>query len=136
MKNRKYAVIDVETTGGAGKGHKIIELAVVLSDGRKVLDQWSTLIDPERKIPYAITQLTHINQEMVSGRPKFYQVARRFLEFTENAIFVAHNVYFDYRFIQQEFRELGARFQPTNLHGAFSEEVLPWTLKLFPRPSV
>ncbi len=105
--DKTYAIIDVETTGGRAAKDKITEIAIVLHDGQRVLDSFETLINPEMPIPYGITELTGITNEMVAEAPRFYEVARKIVEMTEGAVFVAHNVRFDYSFIQEEFRRLG-----------------------------
>ena len=107
MAKKRYAVIDVETTGGRANRERITEIAIVLHDGEKIVDTFSSLVNPERVIPYNITQLTGITQEMVEEAPKFYEIARKIVEMTEGAIFVAHNVRFDYSFIREEFKRLG-----------------------------
>jgi DNA polymerase-3 subunit epsilon len=106
-----YAIIDIETTGLNHKAGKITEIAVFVHDGNKITDEFSTLINPERNIPYAITSITGITNEMVSDAPKFYEIAKRIVELTENKIFVAHNANFDYRFICEEFMQLGYKFR-------------------------
>ncbi len=106
----KYAVIDIETTGGMSKRDKITEIAIVLYDGFQIIDQFDTLINPERSIPFEITRITGITNDMVRDAPKFYEVAKKVVEMTEGAIFVAHNVRFDYGFIQEEFSKLGYTF--------------------------
>jgi DNA polymerase III subunit epsilon len=106
----KYAIIDVETTGGAAKHERITEIAIVLHDGERVLDTFSTLLNPERSIPINITRLTGITNQMVADAPKFFEVAKRIVEMTEDAIFVAHNVNFDYSFVREEFNRLGYSF--------------------------
>jgi DNA polymerase III subunit epsilon len=105
-----YAVIDIETTGGQITRDRITEIAILLYDGEKIIDEFQTLIHPERMIPYNITQLTGIDDEMVQDAPKFYEVAKRIVEITKGAIFVAHNVGFDYKFIKEEFARLGFVF--------------------------
>lgn len=105
-----YAIIDIETTGGSPKRDKITEIAIFIHNGTEILDEFTTLVNPEKLIPPYITQLTGITNEMVEGAPKFYEVAKRIVELTENNIFVAHNVNFDYRFIQSEFERLGYAF--------------------------
>lgn len=105
-----YAIIDLETTGGMSYRDKITEIAIVLFDGEKVIDSYETLINPERSIPYEITRITGITNEMVAQAPKFYQVAKKIVEMTEEAIFVAHNVRFDYSFMKEEFGALGYTF--------------------------
>lgn len=103
----KYAIIDVETTGGQARFERITEIAIVLHDGTQVVDTFSTLLNPERSIPWNITQLTGITDEMVAHAPKFYEIAKQIVEMTDGAIFVAHNVSFDYSFIREEFARLG-----------------------------
>ncbi len=110
-----YAIIDVETTGGQARFERITEIAVVLHDGEKVVDSFSTLLNPERSIPWSITQLTGITDDMVASAPKFYEVARRIVEMTEGKIFVAHNVSFDYHFVREEFARLGFEFSRKQL---------------------
>jgi DNA polymerase-3 subunit epsilon len=110
-----YAIIDIETTGGSPVADKITEIAVFVFDGEKVIDEFVTLINPERKIPYYITQLTGISNSMVADSPKFYEIAKHLIEITGDKIFVAHNVNFDYNFIKQEFKQLGYDFQREKL---------------------
>lgn len=106
-----YAVIDIETTGGSARLERITEIAVYIHDGKRIVEEYSTLINPERNIPYFITSLTGITNEMVEEAPKFYEVARRIVELTEGKTFVAHNARFDYSFIRQEFSMLGYNFK-------------------------
>ena len=94
---------------------KIIEIAIVLFDGKQILDTYETLIHPERAVPYNITRLTGINNEMLIDAPKFYEVAKKIVEMTEGAIFVAHNVRFDYQFLREEFGRLGFTFSRKQL---------------------
>ncbi|MBK8193461.1 MAG: DNA polymerase III subunit epsilon [Lewinellaceae bacterium] len=110
-----FAIIDVETTGGVARFERITEIAIVLHDGEKVVSTFSTLINPEKSIPPGITQLTGITNEMVEQAPKFYEVAKQIVELTEDAVFVAHNVSFDYNFIREEFARLGYTFSRKQL---------------------
>lgn len=107
MKDKRFAVVDIETTGGKPARDRITEVGIVIHDGKQILHSYETLINPECYIPAGITQLTGITQDMVSGAPKFHEVAREIVELTESAIFVAHNARFDYGFIREEFRRLG-----------------------------
>ncbi|MFA8450706.1 MAG: exonuclease domain-containing protein [Bacteroidales bacterium] len=102
-----YAIIDVETTGLNPKAEKITEIAILLHDGNQVTDRFSTLINPEKKIPYRITQITGIDNKMVASAPKFYEIAKRIVLLTENRTIVGHNVSFDINFIKNEFCSLG-----------------------------
>lgn len=106
-KKRKYAIIDIETTGGLVKRDKITEIAIVLHDGEDILDQYQTLINPDRSIPEFISRMTGITNEMVATAPRFHEVAKEIVLKTEGAVFVAHNARFDYGFIREEFARLG-----------------------------
>ncbi len=110
-----YAVVDIETTGGSPKTEKITEIAIYLYDGEKVVNEFITLVNPEKNIPYYITALTGISNEMVVDAPKFYEIAKQIVEFTEDKILVAHNASFDYKFIKSEFKSLGFEFTRDNL---------------------
>lgn len=105
-----FAVIDIETTGGKASTDRITEIGIVKHDGKKEIARWHSLINPERSIPPYITTLTGIDNEMVSSAPRFFEVAKSLVEFTEDCFFVAHNVGFDYGFIQHEFKTLGYNF--------------------------
>ncbi len=113
--HRLYAIIDIETTGSQPSQDKITEIAIFIHDGQQIVDKYSTLINPQRPIPYFISQLTGITDEMVQDAPKFYEVAKEIVQFTEGKIFVAHNVRFDYSFIKKEFADLGFTFQRKTL---------------------
>ncbi len=102
-----YAILDIETTGGNPATEKITEIAIFFHDGEGVVDEWCTLINPEKPIPYFITGLTGITNDMVADAPRFYEIARELVERTENHIIVGHNVQFDYAFIRSEFKRLG-----------------------------
>ncbi len=121
-----YAIVDLETTGGKPGEHRITEFACYVYDGEEVVDEFSTLINPERKIPYQITRITGIDDKMVRTAPKFYEVARRIFEITDGKIFVAHNVNFDYGFLKYEFESLGGTFLRKKLCTAnYSRKILP-----------
>jgi DNA polymerase-3 subunit epsilon len=121
-----YAIIDIETTGGSAHLEKITEIAVFLHDGKEITGEYSTLINPERNIPYFITNLTGITNEMVENAPCFYEIAKKLIELTEGRIFVAHNARFDYSFIRQEYKSLGYNFKRSILDTvALSRKLLP-----------
>ncbi len=110
-----YAIIDVETTGLSPKTEKITEIAIYIHDGEQVVDEFSTLINPEKNIPFQITRLTGINNKMVRNAPKFYEIAKKIVEFTDGKVFVGHNVSFDYNFVRSEFKSLGYDFNRKTL---------------------
>lgn len=111
----KFAITDLETTGGSMKATKITEIAIYISDGERIIDEYSTLVNPERPIPPFITRLTGINDEMVSNAPKFYDIAREIIEFIGDAVFVAHNVGFDYNVLRSEYKSLGYDFRARHM---------------------
>ena len=107
----KYAIVDIETNGGV----KITEISIFIFVGEKVIDEYTTLVNPESYIPPFITGLTGITNAMVRDAPTFYEVAKKVLEITEDTIFVAHSVNFDYNIIHKELKELGASFKRKKL---------------------
>lgn len=112
-----FAIIDIETCGGKYEFRKgrITEICILLHDGLHVTDKFTTLIDPECNITPFFTSLTGITNDMVAGAPKFHEIAQKIWEMTENRIFVAHNVGFDYSFIRDEFASLGAKYKRETL---------------------
>ncbi|UMB61304.1 GIY-YIG nuclease family protein [Lutibacter sp. A80] len=107
-----YAIVDIETTGHSSK---ITEISIFIFNGKKIIDEYTTLVNPECVIPPFITNLTGISNAMVGGAPKFYEIAKTVQEITKDCIFVAHNVNFDYNIINQEFKELGFEFKRKKL---------------------
>jgi len=107
-----YTIIDVETTGST---NRITEISIFKFDGTKVIDEFTSLVNPESLIPDYITALTGIDNEMVSDAPLFNEIAEKVLEITEDAIFVAHNVNFDYNVISAEFKRIGVTFKRKKL---------------------
>ena len=110
-----YAILDIETTGGNYDEEGITEIAIFRYDGDKVTDQFSSLINPQRAIQPFVVKLTGINKKMLQNAPKFFEVAKRIVEITENCVLVAHNAAFDYRILQTEFRRLGFPFKRKTL---------------------
>ena len=110
-----YTIVDIETTGGNNKTGKITEIAIYKFDGEKVVDEFVSLVNPERFIPPYIVNLTGITNEMVEGAPRFFEIAKSIVEITEGTVFVAHNAPFDYNFIKAEFASLGYEFERETL---------------------
>jgi DNA polymerase-3 subunit epsilon len=110
-----YAIIDVETTGGSPSVDRVIEVAVFVFDGERIIDSFSTLLNPKRPIDPYVTRLTGITQEMVSEAPLFEDIHERLLAMTHENIFVAHNVRFDFGMLRQEFKRLGIDFNRKQL---------------------
>jgi len=106
-----YVVVDVETTGSWASGDRITEIGAVKIRNHQVVDEWHSLLNPQRTIPARITQITNITNEMVRDAPIFSEVADSFMQFMGDGIFVAHNVNFDYGFISYEYERLERRFR-------------------------
>ena len=102
-----YAVVDIEATGGNHIKGKIIEIAIYVFDGENIIDEYSTLINPEVKVDWYVTKLTGITNAMVSEAPLFKDVAKKIYSYVEGKIFVAHDVDFDYRFLKTELSRVG-----------------------------
>lgn len=110
-----YAILDIETTGGKYNEEGITEIAIYRFDGHEIVDQFSSLINPERPIQPFVVNLTGINNEMLRQAPKFYEVAKRIIEITDDCILVAHNALFDNRILTTEFDRLGYPFEKQTL---------------------
>jgi DNA polymerase III subunit epsilon len=110
-----FVIVDIETTGGSPKNSKITEIAMYKTDGVSILDEFITLLNPEIPIPEFIVRLTGISDKMVENSPKFYEIAKKIIEFSQDCIFVAHNVSFDYNVIRQEFKSLGFDYRLPHL---------------------
>lgn len=111
----KYAVVDIETTGGFAAGNGITEISILIHDGLKVIDRFETLINPQQDIPIYIQTLTGISEEMVSGAPLFEQVAPQIYELLKDKVFVAHNVNFDFSFVRHQLAQSGFVLQSKKL---------------------
>ena len=102
-----YAIVDIETTGGYAAANGITEIAVFISDGQKVLDEFHSLINPHYTIPRFIESLTGITNDMVEYERDFESVADELYELIHDKVFVAHNVNFDYSFIKYHLLACG-----------------------------
>ena len=105
-----YTIIDIETTGNGIKGNKITEISIFKYDGGQIVDEFTSLVNPQCPIPYFITGLTGIDDQMVQNAPVFHEIADTIQSITEGCIFVAHSVNFDYGVIKEEFRQIGIDF--------------------------
>ena len=110
-----YVILDIETTGGKFNEEGITEIAIYKFDGHTVVDQFISLINPEKPIQEFVVQLTGINNKMLRNAPKFYEVAKRIIEITKDSILVAHNAEFDTRILKTEFDRLGYEYQRNSI---------------------
>ena len=106
LESLKFAFVDVETTGARAPYDRVIEIGIQRVEEGRLIETYSTLVDPECRIPPIITQLTGITNAEVVGAPTFAEIARQVYQLLEGCVFVAHNVRFDYGFIRNEFARL------------------------------
>jgi len=110
-----FAIIDIETTGNSCKYGFITEIAIYQHNGAEITGSFSTLVNPEVDIPFYITKLTGIDNQMIKNAPRFFEIAKQIVELTAGRTFVAHNVHFDYSFIKEEFNRLGYSYNRKTL---------------------
>ncbi|WP_447642346.1 MULTISPECIES: 3'-5' exonuclease [Chitinophagaceae] len=113
--NRRFAIVDLETTGSPASSNGITEIAIVLHDGKRIEGKYETLINPGMPIPPYVAHLTNISNEMVAVAPDFGDVADEIYKILDGRVFVAHNVNFDYPFLQHFFTRQGINFQANKL---------------------
>lgn len=110
-----YAIVDIETTGSFAAGNGITEIAIVIHDGKEVINFYETLVNPHTAIPYFIQRLTGINNEMVAHAPSFSEIAAQVHELLQDKVFVAHNVNFDYSFLKHHMEAAGYKLDERKL---------------------
>ena len=121
-----YAILDIETTGGQFNEEGITEIAIYKFDGHQIVDQFISLVNPEIPIQPFVVKLTGINNAMLRSAPKFFEIAKRIIEMTQDSVLVAHNADFDYRILRTEFRRLGYDFNLKTLCTVeLSKKLLP-----------
>jgi DNA polymerase-3 subunit epsilon len=103
----RFAIVDIETTGGHASGNGITEISILVHDGKQVIKQYETLINPQQSIPYYIRGLTGIDDAMVANAPLFSEVAEKIYETLQGCVFVAHSVNFDYSFVKHALQACG-----------------------------
>lgn len=102
-----YAIVDIETTGSYAAANGITEISIHVFDGERVVEKFETLINPDQPIPYFIQTMTGITDKMVADAPRFEEVAEKIHTVLSNKIFVAHNVNFDYSFVNAHLKQSG-----------------------------
>lgn len=123
-----YAIVDIETTGGYAAANGITEIAVIVSDGKKVIRNFHTLLNPVYTIPKYVEALTGITNEMVEYERPFSSIADEIIELLHGKIFVAHNVNFDYSFVKYQLAKAGYELNCKKLCTVrLSRQILPGT---------
>ncbi len=110
-----FAIVDLETTGLNPHDDRIIEIAIILYDGKNVTETFTTLINPEQNLYPFVSRLTGLYNVDLNTAPRFYNIARKIVQLTQKRILVAHNVRFDYAFLRREFLRLGYHFHRRQL---------------------
>ena len=113
--NPLFAIVDIETTGGYAANNGITEIAIVLHDGKKEITRYETLVNPLVPIPRYIQSLTGITDEMTAEAPLFEEVAPTIHALLKEAVFVAHNVNFDYSFVKYQLEACGLELDSKKL---------------------
>lgn len=107
--------VDIETNGLSPVKGRVIEVGAVRVEDGEVVQTFTALINPGTALPHFITQLTGITDQDVQSAPAFLQIAEQLQGIMQGAVFVAHNVRFDYSFLKQEFSRIGKEFSPRQL---------------------
>ncbi|MEB1806809.1 MAG: ATP-dependent DNA helicase DinG [Bacillaceae bacterium] len=107
MKETRFVVVDIETTGHSAQQDRIIQIGAVLVQDGEIIERFTSFVNPQMKIPPFIESLTGISDEMVALAPTFEQVIPELLQMLEGSYFVAHNVQFDLSFLQAQLDEVG-----------------------------
>lgn len=110
MLHRPLVFLDIETTGFGPDVARVLEVGALRVENGQIVQKYQTLVHPESPVPMAITRLTGITNDDVADKPVFSLVAPELTALMEGAIFVAHNVDFDYGFLRAEYARLGAPF--------------------------
>ena len=126
-----YVVFDLETTGFSSAKDKIIEIGAVKVENGEITDKYSTFVNPKIPIPFRITQLTSITDEMVMESPEIETILPQFLKFVGDAVLVAHNASFDVSFIEENCRQQGIEPDFTSVDTVGLARVLLPTLSKF-----
>ena len=113
IEDTTFVVFDLETFGLNSHKNEIIEIGAIKLKGTRIIDTFSSFVNPNKIIPKKISELTHITQDMVDNAPTIEDVLPKFLEFTKDAVMVAHNSAFDMGFIRRDAKKyLGIDYKP------------------------
>ena len=125
-----FVVFDIETTGFSSVTNHIIEIGAVKVENGKIVDRFSTYVNPQEPIPYRITKLTTITDADVMDAPTIDQVLPEFFAFCEGCVLVAHNASFDIGFIKENARKLELPYAYTHVDTlAMARVLLPQLAK-------
>ena len=124
-----YAIVDIEASGGNHINARIIEIAVYIYDGKQIVQEFNSLINPRVKIDWYVTKLTGITNAMVENAPTFNEIAHSIHSLVCDKIFVAHDVNFDYKILNTELKRTGLILKQEKLCTIeLSREIFPSTI--------
>lgn len=126
LKDQRFIVFDLETTGLYKYSDKITEIGAVKVENGEITEVFNELVNPEKMIPEKVVELTGITNEMVMDKPKIDEILPKFLEFSKDAYFVGQNTDFDIGFIKEACDNLSYQFEPVYL------DTLPMARAVFP----
>jgi DNA polymerase-3 subunit epsilon len=107
-----FCIVDVETTGLSASRERVIEIAIVKVENLRIVERFSSFVNPQRPIPFFITALTGISDDDVQSAPLFYQIKDKIIELSDKSFIAAHNIPFDLSFLKNEFKISGENFSP------------------------
>ncbi len=115
---KTIAIVDVETTGGNASNNRLIEIGIIRIENGVEVCRFQSLVQPEQSVPIFVQNLTGISDRDLESAPLFEAIADKVEECLKDALFIGHNVRFDYDFVRHEFRRLGRRFAASTLCSA------------------
>jgi len=110
-----YAIVDIETTGSYASANGITEISIHIFDGTNVIERFDSLVNPNQQIPRYIQAMTGISNAMVATAPQFSEIAEKVYSLLSKAVFVAHNVNFDFSFVKHQLETCGFELKTKKL---------------------
>ena len=116
LSNARFAFLDLETTGlSPWFGDRICEVGIVISEGKRIREQYQTLVNPERPLSVGAKSTNELTDDKLKSAPLFTEVGPKVLGWLSDAIVVCHNAKFDLQFLDHEFKQLGHEVQISNV---------------------
>jgi len=116
ISNARFAFLDLETTGlSAWFGDRVCEVGIVISEGKRIKEQYQQLVNPERPLSPGAMSTNGLTDDDLSSAPAFAEVAESVIGLVKNAVVVSHNAKFDMQFLDSEFKRLDRDIQIPNL---------------------
>lgn len=124
--SKPVVIVDVETTGGNATDNRLIEIGIIRVENGKEVSRYQSLINPRQSVPLFVQRLTGISDADLVTAPSFDEIAHEVEQILKDALFIGHNVRFDYDFVRHELRRMGKRYiAPTLCSARFSRALFP-----------